>query len=686
MSFAIVPFEDCWLEDSALEVVSGKYRVSQALQAKAELAATSLQPELLRQLAYQPLSRHTPGGAPVQTSNIATAIRNAFLAARSETGGKVLIPPGQWNMGDEEFEWNTSHVRDNVEIHGSGMDCTALNFAPGYTGTAFKFVGEGSPGFFYANGGMSNLSINCLTADEDNTGCAIHLEGCINPQFRNVTIRNFLGGAGLRTRGAGIDGTNQYVQLWNFTCASNGINYDLKDFVNCQGYGVFSTAAAIREMLLDDVKASFYGGNIQTSAPIGIELVGAGACRLVLFDFYYEGFCPKIFKLNTPGTSYNTVDIHGFHLGGSPAVFMDVEDFTNLTMTNIYNVQNAGTILKARGNNACFLRNAGDPIATPGKFDLDASSDRNLVCFGAGGAQYIGTRIVANRGYGLPSYATGSEPASPVVGDIIRNSDYDRPSVKAASAWRRVSYLDDEIDLNSILAPHCAEIFDPRIKRKRTVISSELNALLGLLNSSSVAALTSGQRPAWNASDDAFGGHPSFTCSLAGDKFLQGTLAVPVPVGSHPGVFLVFRVNTAGTDAARRAIVVLENPSVSVNILCGYSDLNQATVPYCYFTPSVGNTVLLTSPPRSDADSHLMVVQADPGPILYFDGTLDVVGADTGLTSHALSKATLGGVFDSSIFRGCDVTIAYAAILKQPMPADIRARAEKAAIAKYALR
>lgn len=686
MSFAIVPFEDCWLEDSALEVVSGKYRVSQALQAKAELAVTSLQPELLRQLAYQPLSRHTPGGAPVQNSNIATAIRNAFLAGRSEGGGKVLIPPGQWELGDEEFLWTTSHARDNVQIHGSGMDCTALNFAPGYTGTAFKFAGEGSPGDFYYNGGMSNLTINCLTADAGNTGCAIHLEACINPQFRNVTIRNFLGGAGLRTRINGVDGTNQYVQLWNFTCAANGINYDLKDFVNCQGYGVFSTAAAIREMLLDDVKASFYGGNIQTSAPIGIELAGYGACRLVLFDFYYEGFCPKIFKLNTPSTSYNTVDIHGFHVGGNPAVLMDVEDFTNLTMTNIYNVQQATTILKARGNNACFLRNAGDPISTPGKFDLDAQSAGNLVCFGAGSAQYIGTRIVANRGYGLPSYATGSEPASPVVGDTIRNSDYDRPSVKAASSWRRASYLDDDIDLNSMLAPYCADIFDPRIKKKRSVISGALDALLGLINSSSIAALTSGQRPTWNASDDAFGGHPSFTCTISGNKFLQGTLAVPVAVGSHPGVFVVFRVNTAGTDAARRGIIVLENPSQPVNIFCGYSDLNNATFPYCYFTPSVGNTVLLNSPPRTDADAHLMLVQPEPGPNLYFDGVHDLVGSDVGLTSHAMSRVTLGGVFDSLIYAGCDVTIAYAAVLKQPMLADFRARVEKAAIAKYALR
>lgn len=683
--FTIVPFEECWQDDS-FEVIAGKYRVNQEIQQRALLAVTSLQPDVLADTAKFLLKRHTPGGAPVQNSNIAQAIRSAVTAAFAAGGGHVIIPPGIWSMGHEECHFLTSHLRDNVMIRGSGMDCTVLNYATGFTGTAFKFTGEDSPGYFYANGGMADMSINCQTLDEANTGCAIHIESCINTQFRNITIRNFAGGAGFRSRQVGIDGTNQYIQLWNFTSASNRINYDLQAFVNCQGYGVYANSGQYRDFLLEDVKASFYGGNVQTSAPVAIELVGVGRCRLLISDFYYEGFCPTILKLNSPTGSFNQVNIHRFHLGGSPALFADTDLFNNLTIMDLYGAGNATKVLKSRNGAPVLLVNVTDPISSPDKFDLDAASAAALTCVQMGGVQYSGNQMHSAKGFSLPSFATGSEPGSMANGTVVRDSTYDRPSVKMASAWKRVAFSDDlNSELNAMLAPYSADIFDPRIKRMRSVISGALDSLTGLVHSTPLAALTSGQRPTWNASDDAFGGHPSFTCSLTGNKFLQGTLAVPVAVGSRPGLFVVFRVNTAGTDAARRAIAVCENPSQPVNLFMGYSDLNQATTPYCYYTPSIGGGAVVTAPARSDADPHLMVVNAEPGPYLYLDGQLAITGGDLGVTTHALSLVTLGGVFDSSIYAGCEVTIAYAAVLKQGIPADLQARIQRAAIAKYAV-
>jgi hypothetical protein len=686
MAFEIVPFEQCWHDDSFELVTGNKYRVSQEIQQRALLAVTSLQPDLLQALGYFPIKRHTPGDAPLSNANIAAAIRNAYAAASAAGGGIVLIPPGTWSMGHEEFVFTTSHVRDSVKIQGSGMDTTVLNWATPFTGTAFKFSGEASPGSFYTNGGISDLTINCDELDASNTGCAIHIEACINTQFRNITIRNFLGGAGFRSRAVGVDGTNQYIQLHNFTSTSNRINYDLQYFVNCQGYGVYASSAAYRDFLCDTVHASLYGGNIQTSAPIAIELVGAGGCRLTLFDYYYEGFCPLMLKMNVPSVTYNQVDIHGFQLNGAPAVFADIDQFNNLRITNLFNWVQATTVLKARNGAACMLINSGDPISQPGKFDLDAASAANLVCLGYGSPQYFGPRVVAARGYSLPSFATGSEPVSAADGDVVRDSTYDRPTVKTSSAWKRVAYADDENELSALLRPYCAEIIDPRIKRLRSIISGNVDVLTGLLHASSIAAPASGQRPVWNAADDFFGGQPSFSCAYAGDHFLQGTLAAPIAAGSRAGVFVVFRANVAGNDANRRLTALVDSSTQAIAIACGYADANNASVPYVYIIPAVGFGGALLGAASSDVYGHIQVADAEPVSSFYFDENAAVTTGDAGVTSHDMNRLTLGGSFDSLIFKGCDVTIAYAAALKQALPPELRLRATRIAMTKYGLR
>lgn len=688
MAFEIVPFEQCWHDDSFELVTGNKYRVSQEIQQRALLAVTSLQPDLLQALGYFPIKRHTPGDAPLSNANIAAAIRNAYAAASAAGGGIVLIPPGTWSMGHEEFVFTTSHVRDSVKIQGSGMDTTVLNWETPFTGTAFKFSGEATPGFFYTNGGMSDLTINCDELDASNTGCAIHIEACINTQFRNITIRNFLGGAGFRSRIVGDDGTSQYIQLHNFTSTSNRINFDLQAFINSQGYGVYASSAAFRDMLCDDVKASFYGGNIQTSAPVAIELAGIGRCRIAMFDFYYEGLCPTLLKMNAPSDSYNQVDIYGFHLGGTPAIFADVDAFNNLTMTNIYNVTNAAKILKARNGPACMLTNCSDPISQPGKFDLDAASAASLVCvgFGAGATQYFGPKMVVARGHSFPSFATGSEPASPAVGDTVRDSTYDRPTVKTATGWRRAAFADDENELSALLRPYCAEIIDPRIKRLRSIISGNVDVLTGLLHASSIAAPASGQRPVWNAADDFFGGQPSFSCAYAGDHFLQGTLATPIAAGSRAGVFVVFRANVAGNDANRRLTALVDSSTQPIAIACGYADSNNASVPYVYIIPAVGFGGSLLGAASSDVYGHIQVADAEPVSSFYVDENAAVTTGDAGVTSHDMNRLTLGGSFDSLIFKGCDVTIAYAAALKEALPPELRLRATRIAMTKYGLR
>lgn len=671
------------LYDDSLEHISGKYRVAAGLQALAALAASSRQ---LQHGSDFPVAQYTPGGAPLSGANMAQSIRNAYVAAALVGGGTVLIPAGQWSLGSAEIAFTTSHTRDNVKIRGAGMDCTALNLTSPYTGTLFKFSGEASPGHFYTNGGIEDLSINCLTPDAGNTGCAIHIESCINMQFRNVTIRNFTGGTGFKARRVGADGTNQYIQLWNVTCVGSGINFDLQSFVNCQGYGVYSDAAVVRELLCDDVKASIYGGNFQTSAPIAIELAGNGGCHLVMFDFYYEGFAPTLIKLNAPGVSYSTFEVHGLHLGGSPAVLLDVDAFNNVTLTNVYNAGNAGTILKARNGAPVLLVNVADPISLPGKFDLDAASLANLVCIGHAGQQFTGSRFIAARGFGLSSFADGSEPASPLAGDLVRDSTYDRPKVRAVSSWRRLAYVDDDTnELSALLAPHCNDIFDPRIKRLRSVISGGLDALTGSLAGSVISAPASGQRPVWNASDDAFGGQPSFSCAKSGDHFIKGTLAAAIASGSRPGLFVVFRATVAGTDANRRIAVVLESASPGTVLFVGYGDLNDATHPYAYYIAGAGLVTILAGPASLDVFGHCALLTSEPLDSYYLDTNAAVTGADHGNTVNAVDTFRLGGVFDGTSDLGCDVAIAYAAVLKDTLLPEVRQRVVQLARQRFAL-
>lgn len=640
-----------------------------------------------------PIQYYTPGsptpGSPVgavtlTNANIAASIRAAITAALAASGGIIQIPAGQWSVGDEQITITCPNdLTHGIVIRGAGMDICALNFPDAYTGTAFKFSPAGG-GLCY-NMGVENISISCLTAASHNTGTGLHLEGCINGQFRNVTIRNFLGGTGLKTRKVGADQTNQYCQLWSFTVAGCNYNYDLQHFVNCQAYGIYSNAGNTRDYLIDDCKADFFGGNFQSNAPIGVELAGVGGSRIAFQGFYWEGLnaATIMFKLSTPGGGFNHLDIRGFHLGGSPATFLDVDYANNVTAKNIYTISNAATTLKARNGAVVQLENCGDPITLPGKFDLDAASRALLVCTGFGGTQFTGARITSDRGFALPAYATGAEPSSPAAGDLHRDSTYDRPVVRTASAWKRVAFVDDDNGLTSLLSPHCVEIWDPRLYKLRSVIAGEIDTLTGVLNGTVVSAPSSSARPAWNATDDIFGNRPSFSCAFTGGRFLSGTLATTIAAGSRPGVFVVFRCSPSTLDANRRQAVVIEHVADHTSTYgVGMTDSNLATGAYGFQY----GVALLNGAALLDAFGHVAMVYSDTVGRLNVDLATQVTGTDPGVTSNIIETAHLGAAYDGAAYQGCNITIAYCAVLKEALDVDTQARVIKLAMSQYGLR
>ncbi len=685
------------VDNERIVFTSGKLRWQAAMAAQHDALVTqAVSPGLAN---VYPIAYYTPespspgspvGAVELVNANFAEALRNAIEAAQDANGGTILIPAGLWEPGDEEFEIVCTTDRDKaIVIRGAGQDVTSIAFPDAYTGTSFKFTPE-STGLCF-NNGIQDLSIGCLTANVANTGVGLHLEAQVAFQARNITIRNFLGGTGLKTRQVGVDQTNQYCQLHSFTVAGCDVNYDLKAFINGQGYGVYSNTAATRDYLFDDVKLSIYGGNTQTNAPVAVELAGNGGCRVAIYDYYWEGLnaATIMFKLPSPAGGFNQLDVQGFHLGGSPGTFLDVDLFNNVTLRNIYTISNAATILKARNGAIVCMENCGDPVSNPSQFDLDAASRAALVCIGFGGTQFAGGRITGDRGFALPAYATGSEPSSPAAGDLHRDSTYDRPTVRAASSWKRVALRTDDDDLSSLLAPHALEIWDPAVLRLRSVIASELDTLTGLINGLVMAAPAAGQRPQWNTFDEYFGQRPSFTCALTGNHYLQvATLGTTIAAGARPAMFAVYRVEGANDPSNRRAAIVAEHGADHTSgIAIGASDLIQSNRAWGLITGS-GGTQYGLGATGTDAYGHVSYLQssAAAGVELDYDLNATVTGSDPNVTTSIIDRCTLGGAFDGGAYAGANITIAYAALLSEALDADARAKIIKAAMTRYRLR
>lgn len=665
---------------------SGFYHLHPDVVSGYTLGAGSLQ---LDKRAYYPVERHTPGGAVLGGANLAQAIRNAADAAQGENGGVILIPPGDWEIGDEEIHIIGAGRTKPVAIQGAGMDVTNIILPTGYSGELFFLQGTSPDGFWF-NGGISDLTIQCESEDESNTGTALHTEGCINPQFRNLTIRNLTAGKGWYATRGDPDFTNQYVQGWNVTVAGCGYNYHWRSVVNSQFYGLYSGSARIRDFVCDDVKASIYGGYIQSSPDIAVELDGEGGCRLVIYDFYYESNNTDMtmFKCNPPSVTYNILEVHGFHLGGGPAIFLDTDGTsTGVVLDQVYSIGQAAKIVKARNGSPITLINSGSPISTPSKFDLDAASAAVLVAVEPG-TNYVGGKHYAINAFALPAANENSEPASPTDGDLRYNASSNRPRVRASSTWRDLAYADDSLSLTDLLAPYAADIFDPRMAAKRSVSSGELVSLTGLVAGNVISAPSSGQRPTFTTADDDFAGNASFTCENASSgKFLGGSLSPTIASNSYPGLFIVGRVVTPKGGSGRCFLAAIENAGHTVSMAISADDVN---APGHWGSAWVSTNVTISVASAGiDTAPHVYACYSDP-PQLGAQGVrfdlealhVDAPGAGGG-SAAAIDTLHIGAGWNSSAYEGGDVTIAYLAVLKSVVPVSVMTRAISLARARF---
>lgn len=635
---------------------------------------------------------NTPDGSALTGANLAASITTSIAAAQAAGIEIVQIPAGNYYMNSSDEIMITAADRaHSITICGAGYEKTQLIYPTGYTGTAFFF--KNSPPqatSFMVGGGMRDMTISVATEDASTTGTGVQIEGMINGTFDNVVIRNFSGGTGFKSTRGEPDYTNQYVQFYNVTCAGCYYNFNLTSLVNAQAYGLFSGSAQNRDFLIDDVKFSIYGGYMQSACAVGVEFpTGAqGGCRFCMYDIYFEGVnTGRVqFKFAQPANTFNTLEVRGFQQSDAIDKFLDVDFANNVVLSSIYKVNVCTTIVKSRNGANVRLEDAGNPISTPSKFDFDTASLSTFSCF-ENGIAYTGAKIASATVFSLPGFAEASEPISGLTGDIVYNTTSTRPRFKGTSSWKDLSYSDDPVDLTSIIAPYAVEIFDPGVYRTRSVISSNLDALTGLLNGTTIQAPASGQRPAWSANDDFFGSKPSFTCALTGNHYLSGTLAQTIPIGSHPGVFVVYRVPGGTNDPLnRRVAVTLEKGADhSSMFLIGQSDLNQSNKAYSFATGSNSGEFAVGA---TGTDAYGHVSYGYSGSFVQLSRDLETVatGLTPGATATVIDKVLIGAAWDTATYVGADITIAYVAILSSSMPADTITKALHAALAKYSLR
>jgi len=221
------------------------------------------------------------------------------------------------------------------------------------------------------------------------------------------------------------------------------------------------------------------------------------------------------------------------------------------------------------------------------------------------------------------------------------------------------------------------------------VISSELDSLTGLMHGSTIAALSSGQRPAFTTADDDFGGRPSFTCESASTgKFLQGTLGASIAAGSYPGLFIVGSVVTPLGGSARCSLGLCEASDHSSAILICADDVNVAGHYGAVYAD--GATVFAVAGAAIDTGPHVIAAYADPPTTggLGFRFDLEAASVATpgaGPLTSALTKLSLGASWDGADYSGADIKIAYVAVLKSAVPVAVMSRAISLARARYGL-
>lgn len=679
-------------------------RVSDLMQLKDPYKRGALRGESSRQLddcADFPVAKYTPGSplgeAALTNANIAQSIRNAYAAAKASAfGGNVLIPAGVWEMGvggELVFDGSGFAPAKPVRIKGVGSGATSLVWPTPFTGVAIHMRGSGTdPGQGpYTYGGLEGLSLFCDAADVSNTGIGVRIDACIYTEFINVDVHNFMGGKGFECRDYSLGGgyNSQYVQFYNVVAAICGINFDFGDLTNSQAMGLYAGFGQTNDFVFtQNCMFAMYGGFIQSHCPTKILLSGNGNNRLHFQDCYYEGpDAPVILKCEVPAVSSNVIEIVRFGLHGLASVFADIDAFTSLKIDTVYRNGNAAKILKARNSNSgILLMGLGTPKTAPSTFDLDEASANDLVCISSGKV-HTGKQTM-HSAFQPALWTEGAESASPEIGFFGFNTTTERPRFYSPTAgrYRDTAYADDPVGLTEVLAPYAEAIFDPQVARLRTVVSSELDALVDVVNGAVGAPSGAGARPAFTASDDQLGGQASFSCALTGARFITGAFDTALPIGTFPALFVVFRKGAAQPSALRLILQAGDNLGGPTNNAMGLlaDDVNFAGDLYGLYDTAVGGAALLDYAPI-DAFGHLAYSYADPTGRFFMQMDDVPVQSDPTLQGSLTIAQPNFYLGTPASLAGSNVTIAYAAFLRGPLPDSVLLKAKAIARARFAL-
>lgn len=634
------------------------------------------------------------GGAALSDANIASAIQAAYDAAASDhvlhgaQGAIVQIPRkadgSPWLMGTTGLDLHGVGYLQNIWLRGPAC----LQWSHGFTGECIRLRGSTPAPGVWGQGGLSDIHIDFDTDDLSTTAKALVLDAVVSAAFVNISAQNLGSGTGLYCRQFTVGGNSQNCTFVGTKVVGCGVSYDLQSLTTSVMLQTYSQSARTSDLKIDGcLSLAMLGGTIQSSGTARMcDFSGAGGSRLIMADWYTEGTAgtETLFYMPTPSITSNEFTIERYTIQSPLAKCFDAGTSVALNARDLNGVSQATTFLKARGTKV-HVENCETPDTDAGIFDLDASALANGTFLHYGSARFgAGLHAASLRS---DTFAEGSEPASPGAGQRVFNTRSKRPRMYDGAAWRDVGYYADGITLTDLLRPYAEAIFDPRVFTSRSIISGEVDTLTDIVNGAVLSAPSSIRRPTWTLADAKFGGEPSVTCVQASDKMLSGTLAHTISSASRVS-FLGIAYATGAFPEAHPIRRRLFNTDESPGVLGGYGwdDDNGSG---WTLTSSAGNAAVVSG--LGDGNPRLWIGNDEfDGSLWTWRGSIDnsvgtnVPGGDPGGSLSVINTLHFGA-FDTGSGHASNIAIGYFALLKTPLPTEVRKRAQALASAEFKL-
>lgn len=632
-----------------------------------------------------PMTAYTPDGSGVVTSANFVASFNAALAAALAGGGRVVIPAGVFDL-TAEFNVQANYAATPsqiVIIEGAGPTLTTLRWPNAYSGNGLHLAGSPPAPFPLHQGRISNLTL-------DGSGCSgkgLVLDAIVGFTFDQVYSTNWTGtgGAGLYCRdfvGGGYNSQDCLFLNCFFRDNYNGI--DVQALTN--GYFINTAISGTHNCaLIDACRIGTYGCNFQgTPSNCGIEFGTAGGSYCDFNVSYFEGtYGPSFIKIPAQ-SSESLISVRRMTCPAG-ALFCDIQGTAaQVVLDQILDPKDTTVFVKARNANMPITVTVPnlDYASNPSKFDLDATSLTRF-CYQNGGDLTLGSSMTVGTTVNLAGFPQGSEPTANNQA-IVWNTTTGVPRVRSGGSWSDLVTNNSQVSLYELLAPYSVEIFDPGVVASLSSSITTPNGMVGLQHGTTLADGIVAQSPTVGASQVFRGQYGLTTTYDAGGttaKWFKGTLATTVGAGLYPGLFVVFAPSTTSTSAGRRRPISITNGSEFMVVDFDDVDTGAHVMTVTYKTTVAQINSITTSTLRP----HVLYAANNGSNMIYqFDGAVPgTAGPAPAALSGALTTVWLGGYHPDNT--GGDVTVLFAAVLNQVIPAQVVDKAQKLAKALYGI-